>query len=83
MIPLWGNHGLWCAFAAFMAVCCAGDTLGAVYPAVGPRSVPIEAYDCSKGPSVSNGSGLDVVIADREKGHGRVKSGSRRRVVFR
>ena len=37
LIPLWGNHGLWFAFAAFMAL--RGVTLGAVYPAVG-RSIP-------------------------------------------
>lgn len=33
VIPLWGNHGLWFAFAAFMAL--RGLTLGVVYPAVG------------------------------------------------
>lgn len=33
LIPLWGNHGLWFALAAFMAL--RGATLGAVYPAVG------------------------------------------------
>ena len=33
LIPIWGNHGLWFAFAAFMAL--RGITLGAVYPAVG------------------------------------------------
>ena len=37
LIPLWGNHGLWFALAAFMAL--RGLTLGAVYPAVG-RSIP-------------------------------------------
>ncbi len=37
LIPVWGNHGLWLALAAFMAV--RGLTLGAVYPAVA-RSVP-------------------------------------------
>ena len=33
LIPFWGNHGLWFALAAFMAL--RGLTLGAVYPAVG------------------------------------------------
>ena len=37
LIPLWGNHGLWFAFAAFMAL--RGLTLGAVYPAV-RRAIP-------------------------------------------
>ncbi len=37
VIPLWGNHGLWFAFAAFMAL--RGITLGAAYPAVG-RTIP-------------------------------------------
>ena len=37
LIPLWGNHGLWFALAAFMAL--RGLTLGAAYPAVG-RSIP-------------------------------------------
>ena len=37
LLPLWGNHGLWSALAAFMAL--RGLTLGAVYPAVG-RSIP-------------------------------------------
>ena len=37
LIPLWSNHGLWFAFAAFMAL--RGLTLGAVYPAVG-RTIP-------------------------------------------
>ncbi|MDE0335762.1 MAG: MATE family efflux transporter [Defluviicoccus sp.] len=37
LIPLWGNHGLWFAFAVFMAL--RGLTLGAVFPAVG-RSIP-------------------------------------------
>ena len=37
LIPLWGNHGLWFALAAFMAL--RGLTLGAVYPAVG-RVIP-------------------------------------------
>ncbi len=36
LIPLWGNHGLWLAFAAFMAL--RGVTLGVAYPAVG-RSI--------------------------------------------
>ena len=37
LIPLWGNHGLWFALAAFMAL--RGLTLAAVYPAVG-RVIP-------------------------------------------
>ena len=37
LLPLWGNHGLWSALAAFMAL--RGLTLGAVYPAVG-RAIP-------------------------------------------
>ena len=37
LIPLWGNHGLWFALAAFMAL--RGLTLAAVYPAVG-RAIP-------------------------------------------
>ncbi len=37
LIPLWGNHGLWFALAAFMAL--RGLTLGVAYPAVG-RVIP-------------------------------------------
>ena len=37
LIPLWGNHGLWFALAAFMAL--RGLTLATVYPAVG-RAIP-------------------------------------------
>ena len=37
LIPLWGNHGLWFALAAFMAL--RGLTLGLAYPAVG-RVIP-------------------------------------------
>jgi MATE family multidrug resistance protein len=32
LVPLWGNHGLWCALTVFMAA--RGVTLGRRYPAL-------------------------------------------------
>lgn len=36
LMPVWGNHGLWAAFTAFMAL--RGLTLGAMYPALERRA---------------------------------------------